>query len=120
MGISIVMQGRICPALGHYPKHGDYMIEEIRVLLGEWKNDDHMLNYLSETYPPDEGDWFFSTLGLRELLGEIQSGVLNKTGDGEYPADDLEYTVATLQKSIEWVESAPESEWRDAVLRISN
>jgi hypothetical protein len=120
MSISIILQGRVCPALGHHPKHGDYLIEEIRVLLGEWKNDNHVLNYLSETYPPDEGEWFFSTLGLRELLGEIQSGVLNNTGDGPYDEDAFEYAVATLQSAIAWVEGAPESEWRDAVLRISN
>jgi HEPN domain-containing protein len=131
MGLDIYLSGRITPGIApigeeYTPETWDeFEIEEIRVKLGYWRKDWFLQNYMLSRYPDDEHnyEWSFGPEGLRELLGEIQAGVLNDRGvtqeDKDYPQDMFEHTVATLQRAIEWVEKCPENEWRDVVYRAS-
>ena len=129
MGLDINLSGRITPGIapvGEYsvPKLLDgFEIEEVRVKLGFWRKDWFLQNFIMERYP-DEGDgyeWSFTAECLRKILGDIQSGALNDTSvtkeDGDYPKDMFENTVSTFQRAIEWVESAPDNEWRDVIYR---
>lgn len=124
MGLDIYFSGRITPGIAPVGEtfepllRDGYEVEEIRVRLGHWRKDWHLQNFMSQRYPDDFSSTYemsFSADGLREILGEIQSGGLKEYDDEPYPVEAFERTVETLQRAIEWVESAPDSEWRDVI-----
>ena len=126
MGLDIHLSGRITSSPFHDHVHTDgNLIEEIRVKLGYWRKDWFLQNYMLSRYPDEASgyEWSFGPEGLRELLGEIQSGVLNDRAvtqeDSDYPQSMFEHTVSTLQRAIEWMEACPETQWRDVVYRAS-
>ena len=126
MGLDIYLSGRITIA----PRHNEYRadgteVDEIRVKLGYWRKDWFLQNYMLSRYPDEASgyEWTFGPEGLRELLGEIQSGVLNDKSitleDGDYPQEDLDRTILILQHAIKWLEECPTTEWRDVIYRAS-
>jgi len=123
MGLDIHLHGRIVPRIAPIGEsyapmlHSDgNEIDEIRVKLGYWRKDWNLQNHIAERHADIvQGENIsFSANGLRELLGEIQSGALDRDGE-DYSEEAFEHTVSTLQRAIEWVESAPDSEWRDVI-----
>lgn len=123
MGLDIYLSGRITSAPFHTPSYSDGCeIEEIRVKLGHWRKDWHLQNYMMDRFPDEtmvHNELSLNPADLREILGEIQSGALADMDDQPYTMPAFEHTVSILQSAIEWLEKAPDSEWRDVIYRAS-
>ena len=127
MGLDVYLSGRVFYHLRN--KNTDTIdgmpVEEVHVKLGYWRKDwtfhDAMCAHLEDECQRDVS---VSANQLREMLGKIQSGELENedgtiyTGEGcaEYGTQD---TLDVLARAIEWIERAPEGEWRDAIYRGS-
>lgn len=124
MGLDIYLSGRITITPREYRADGTE-VEKIRVKLGYWRKDWFLQNYMLSRYPDEASgyEWTFGPEGLRELLGEIQSGVLNDKSitleDGDYPQEALDRTILILQHAIKWLEECPTTEWRDVIYHAS-
>ena len=126
MGLDIYLSGRTFFVRGNGQDIDGMPVEEIRVKLGYWRKDWVLHNFMCETFGPacDDGGYDISANELREILGAIQSQRLKNedgsvyTGEGcaEYNTAD---TLDVLSRAIEWIERAPEGEWRDATYRGS-
>ena len=128
MGLDMYLSGRVSRVF-RSPEPEQYIdgmpVEEVRVKLGYWRKDWTLHNAFCavlESQCHDEVS--MSASDLRRLLGMIQSQEIKdedgSTYTGESCADyGMADTLDVLSGAIEWIERAPEHEWRDAVYRGS-
>lgn len=127
MGLDIFLSGRVFYHLRNKNTGtiDDMPVEEVHVKLGHWRKDWVLHNFMCETFGPDCNDRFdISANELRHVLGAIQSQELRNEDGSVYTGEDCaDYgtadTLDVLKKAIEWIERAPEGEWRDAIYRGS-
>lgn len=126
MGLDVFLSGRLVYAKEDPSRNIDgHTVEEVRVKLGYWRKDWTLHNAFCAVLEDQCHDEVsMSASDLRRLLGMIQSQELKdddgSTYTGECCADYGERdTLDVLSEAIEWIERAPEHEWRDAVYRGS-
>lgn len=124
MGLDIYLTGR-ASYLDRHRKPEDQIdgmpIEEVRVKLGYWRKDWVLHNHMLAEFGTDaDNELALSASELRELLGAIYAETLKNEDGTTYTGEHCaEYgtanTLDVLTAAIEWVDKAPEGEWRDAV-----
>lgn len=125
MGLDMYLSGRTFFVRDSEQEIDGFPVEEIHVKLGYWRKDWTLHHAFCAVLENEcEGDTAVSAEDLRRLLGMIQSQEIKdedgSTYTGEGCADYGEAdTLDVLSRAIEWIEKAPQGEWRDAIYRGS-